>query len=376
MQRPVRNVSSLRGISLYNRLTCVTIRNARSGCQFVPGPHARLRRALAKAGLVGHNGRAESEMTGPVLRGNAPCFHGAFRSPHLKVLLISPTFTSLLPEDYGRPPLYEPIGLGYLAAITRERGFDVEVMDCYAEDWRNVKRIGRYTRIGMSEEAISERIRLAGPDVIGITFQFTGFDQDSKRIAALAKDVLPGVPIVVGGADASARSRDISVEPSVDVLVRGEGESSFLAVLEHYQKEGRIPNDLPGTTVKGSDNPPREEVEDVDSLPFPARDLLPMGVYLEDQFSLMPYAKRRPIGFMISSRGCPYNCVFCSTTKIWRRWRPRSPESVVDEIELLVREYGVREIAFQDDSFLVDPERVQRRACWAGRTPWAALSSR
>jgi radical SAM superfamily enzyme YgiQ (UPF0313 family) len=73
----------------------------------------------------------------------------------------------------------------------------------------------------------------------------------------------------------------------------------------------------------------------------------------------MPYAKRRPIGFLISSRGCPYNCIFCSTTKIWKRWRPRSPGRVVDEIELLVNEYGVREIAFQDDSFLVDPDRVR-----------------
>lgn len=278
----------------------------------------------------------------------------------MRVLLIQPTFTAILPEDYGRPAMYEPLGLGYLAAVARDRGHDVVVLDCIAEDWRHQQRECEYLRVGMKDADIADRMRHFNPDIIGVSCEFTGFDRDGRRIAALAKQTLPNAPVIVGGADATARAQSFAEEPFIDLVVRGEGEVVFLNLLERLEREGRLPDDLPGTSLPGRDNPAEDEITDVDSLPLPARDLLPMATYLEDQTPLMPYAKRQPIGFMVSSRGCPYNCIFCSTTKVWRKWRPRAPEKVVDEIEHLVRDYGVREIAFQDDSFLVDPERVRR----------------
>jgi len=278
----------------------------------------------------------------------------------VKVLLINPTFSAIFPSDYGRPALYEPLGLAYLAAALREAGHEPAILDCVAEGWRVRQRDGEFTRIGLTDLQILERVRKAKPEVIGVTSEFTGFERDSLRIAALVKEAMPSIPVLFGGADATARASEFIANANVDLVIRGEGEQTLCRVVDYFQKHSRLPLDFPGTSAKGQHNPPAEEIANVDEIPMPARDLLRMDIYLEDQTPLMPYAKRRPIGFMISSRGCPYNCVFCSTTKIWRRWRARSAEKVVDEIAFLVKTYGVREIAFQDDSFMVDPDRVRR----------------
>lgn len=254
--------------------------------------------------------------------------------------------------------MYEPLGLAYLAAAAREAGHEPMILDCVAEGWRERRKVGELSRIGLAEDEIERRVRAFAPDVVGITSQFTGFEDDALATAAIVRRALPGTPILVGGADASARPEELSRDPNVDVLVRSEGEAALLDWLARYAATGRIPVDVPGTAVDGRLNPDAELIADLDALPLPARDLIPMTTYLEDQTVLMPYAKRRPVGFMISSRGCPYRCIFCSTSRVWKRWRPRSPVSVVDELEMLANDYGVREVAFQDDSFLVDPARV------------------
>jgi len=276
----------------------------------------------------------------------------------VRVLLIQPPFTTRVVFKSKRPPMYEPLGLAYLAAAVREKGYDVAVLDCIAEAWWVQRPDGELTRFGLPEPEIEREIGDFAPDLIGVTCQFTGFDKDCLDVATLAKRALPNVPVVFGGADATARADTFIQNPNIDVIVRGEGETPFLAILEHYARARKLPVHVPGTTVAGCVNPVADEIADLDTVPMPARGLLPMKTYLEDQKAIMPYAKRRPIGFMISSRGCPYNCIFCSTTKIWRKWRPRSPKCVVDEIELLVNDYGCHEIAFQDDSFLANPARV------------------
>ncbi len=276
----------------------------------------------------------------------------------MKVLLIRPTFTGRLPKKQTRPDLYEPLGLAYLAAAAREAGHEPVVLDCMAEGWWVRREDGDLVRVGMPDEEIAARLHDEAPDLVGITCQFTGFDRDTLRIAALVKATLGDVPVVVGGPDASERSEALIEDPNIDLIVRSEGESVLTALLARLEADKALPEDLPGTTSKAAVNPLADLIEDLDGLPLPARDLLPMDVYLEDQRPLMPFAKRWPIGFLISSRGCPYDCVFCSTKRFWRTWRPRAPERVVDEIEYMVETFGVREIAFQDDSFLAQPKRV------------------
>lgn len=278
----------------------------------------------------------------------------------MRVLLIQPPLTTRIYEKAERPTMYEPLGLGYLAAVARENGHEPAVLDCLAEGWRTQRKQGDLTRYGLTEEEIEARIRAFKPDIVGVTCMFSGFDRDSRDVAAIAKRACPEVPVVVGGADATAEAAELVEDPHIDLVVRGEGERVLIGLLEALEREGALPMDLPGTTIGTHDNPLADHIGDLDTLPFPARDLLPMDAYHEDQRPIMPYAKRRPIGFMMSSRGCPYKCIFCSTRNVWTGWRPRSPGNVVDEIEVLVKEYGVREVAFLDDSFIVKPERVRR----------------
>jgi len=276
----------------------------------------------------------------------------------MRVLLMQPTLTCRWAETAERPTMYEPLGLGYLAAAVRERGHEPLVLDCLAEGWRVRQQDGELTRLGLRDDDIESRIRDFHPGLVGISCMFTGFDRDCTRLASIVKRVNRDIPVVVGGAHASALPETLIEEPNIDLVVRSEGEAVFLALLDCLERDGAVPDGLPGTATQNRANPLAELIPDLDALPFPARDLLPMDIYLEDQREIMPYAKRRPIGFMISSRGCPFNCIFCSTTKIWRRWRPRSPKNIVDEIEVLVNDYGCREIAFLDDSFLADKRRV------------------
>ncbi len=276
----------------------------------------------------------------------------------MKALLLAPTLTDRLPENPGRPRMNVPLRLGYLGAVAREHSHEVVVLDCLAEGWEIQQKNGELTRLGLRDDDIEIRIREIDPDVVGISCMYTGYDQDSKRIAAIAKKAKPNVPVVVGGADASARPTVFLDDPNIDLVVRSEGENIFIDLLAHLERQGSLPENMPGTAIKGKINPLADLIADVDTIPLPARDLLAMDIYLEDQRSVEPYAKRRPVGYVFSSRGCPYNCLFCSTRKVWRKWRPRAPKNVVDEIELLINDYHVREINFLDDSFLVDRGRV------------------
>lgn len=277
----------------------------------------------------------------------------------MRVLFIRPTLTAQMYEKCKRPTFYEPLGIAYLAAYIREKGHESVILDCLAEGWRTRQKTESLTRFGLRDDEIEARIKTIDPDVIGIECMFTGFDQDCLRTSALAKQLFPEVPVIVGGADASARADKLIQNPNIDIVVRGEGETTLLQILECFEKDNSIPHNILGTTTKECINNPQAELSNLDEIPFPARDLLPMDVFLDDQRSYMPYAKQLPVGIIMSSRGCPFDCIFCSTTKIWKKWRARSPKNIVDEIEFLATEYGIREIAFQDDSFLVDRKRIE-----------------
>jgi len=143
-------------------------------------------------------------------------------------------------------------------------------------------------------------------------------------------------------------------------VVVGEGEETFLQLVDRYCK-GEDYSELAGTALridgKVKANARRTLIEDLDRIPFPARDLMPMDKYFEILKS--PYLMRHPMTSVFSSRGCPYKCTFCSIHSVWERnWRKRSPENVVAELEHLVETYGVKEIAFLDDNLSVNRKRL------------------
>ena len=236
-----------------------------------------------------------------------------------------------------------PLGLAYIGSYVRKTGnHEVRIHDGLLHN---------------SDDAGFVRVLESfSPDVVGISGQATPAIYDVYHIARLVKRFDSKVLVVVGGAHVTFQDQETLNDCSeVDVVVRGEGEVTMSKLLDaHANNEGF--SRVPGITFrKGSsvivnkDNP---FIECLDSLPFPAYDLLDLPKY---------FLSRVHFATMITSRGCPFGCRFCTTSGIaGNRWRARTPENVLREMRLLVGRYGVREVAFVDDLFTLNLERVRR----------------
>jgi anaerobic magnesium-protoporphyrin IX monomethyl ester cyclase len=173
------------------------------------------------------------------------------------------------------------------------------------------------------------------------------------EIAAVAKS--RGSLVVMGGPHVSFLDEETLQTKYVDYVVRNEGEYSLLSLTDHLS--GRIPLDqVKGVSYLDNSHAKRTPdmpfIADLDSLPFPARDLLPMSLYRERM-------NGRPMTTMITSRGCPYNCEFCSSSEFFGvGWRARSVANIIEEVELLYHQYGYRALSFVDDNFTLLPSRA------------------
>lgn len=198
---------------------------------------------------------------------------------------------------------------------------------------------------------VKEEIDEFDPDYVGIS-AMTPTMPRACDVARLAKKSDPDRKVVIGGPHPTLLPEETMREcPSVDILVRGEGEKT---IRELSSKE--VPSDVRGVTYREDDeivqNEDRPPIMDLDELPFPAYHLLPMDEY---RVAGIRYAT------MMSSRGCPFNCTFCASSKICgKKWRGKSPERVLEQIKLLRKDYGVREIEMLDDTFVLDKSRAEK----------------
>lgn len=258
----------------------------------------------------------------------------------MKIVLIFP------PNVYQTKQSMPPLGIAWLAAVLRENGFkEVSLIDSMANRYSNEDIIGL--------------LKKESPDVVGISFgtqiRFSTFD-----LVKLIKKNFPKVSIVVGGPHPTLTPQDtLQNIPEIDIVVRGEGEVSFLNLVKEIDKNGSLEN-VKGISFRNKNNeivhnPDETAIENLDSLPLPARDLLPMEKY--EQVTAL--SKKRCTNIM-TSRGCPYRCVFCSVSEQWgHKIRQRSVKNVVDEIEYLLKTYPfLRGIRFFDDTFTVNKKRV------------------
>lgn len=246
----------------------------------------------------------------------------------MKVLLVNPTSANIYGALGNR---YPPLGLAYLAAVTRERGYTVSIVDLDLEPEHPVD-------FGMW-------------DVVGITSDTPRYPEALKVAKEAKKE---GCIVIMGGYHVSFRDEEALSSGLVDYVVRGEGDEVFPALLEALD-EGE-PEDVAGLSFRRNGRFVRTQnplpPQDLDSLPLPARDLLPMAKYRTN-------LRGRPSTSVITSRGCPFNCHFCASSAFGGlRWRPRSPSSVADEVEMLYRDYGYRAITFMDDNFTLSTKRV------------------
>lgn len=255
----------------------------------------------------------------------------------MKVLLVEPPKkTWELMGECVSPPL----GLAQLAAVLEEEGIGVEIVDCNAEE------------IGWSEleGVISQR----HPNVIGAT-ALTPFFYQALRAMEIAKRLDTGIITLLGGPHVTFTPEETLLEhPEIDFVVRGEGERTLVELLRCLEK-GQDPYQVKGIALRQDDRivltPPQPPV-DVNSLPLPAYHLLSMGSYYFTIFG--------KFATLLSSRGCPHKCTFCSEWRFWGAgWRPREPKRVVDEMELLNKEHGRECFWFGDDCFNVSAEHIR-----------------
>jgi anaerobic magnesium-protoporphyrin IX monomethyl ester cyclase len=268
--------------------------------------------------------------------------------------LISPPMITYEGDIFGMIPS-PPVGLACLAAYVRENGFSVTVLDCFGEapcvsgEYRK-----EFVRIGFSQDEIIKRI---DPDacLVGISIH-SGMTAAFCLSLALEIKKRLGKPVVMGGAHASTTYGEL-LEQGIDYAIIGEGEGPLLDLMQRIVA-GESCAGIPGVAMAGAALPPAEgRVVVMDDLPFPAWDLVPLEKYWSLGMSHSPVSGRFvPV---ITSRGCPFNCSFCSTPKIsGRNWRSYSPERAVQEIKHLQKTLGVKDIFIQDDNFNFDSDRV------------------
>jgi len=247
----------------------------------------------------------------------------------MRVLMVNPgsdhAFTRV---GFVMPPL----GAAYVAASLKRAGHDVAMHDFTVDD--SVPDYGSFDLVGISGDTPRHKRAL--------------------DIARAAKQA--GAVTVMGGPHVTFMDAETLAEPYVDYVVRGEGERTAVELVNAVASGG------PCTGIAGISymdngalvrNPDREPALDLDSMPFPARELLDMDLYRRAEMA------KRKLTSIISSRGCPSACRFCSSSRFsGRRWRPRSVESLVREIRLVTGEYGFGGVAFLDDNLTLDPARV------------------
>lgn len=284
----------------------------------------------------------------------------------MKICLINPP--QILHRRFGLPGIFQPLGLLYVAAVL-EQEYSVEVIDGALDNAGEVRKCAGQYYLGVDFDEIGERIRTGRPDIVGISVPFSVNEASALKVAEIVKGIDRGIVTVLGGPHPTVRPGEVLSSEYVDYIVIGEGEETFpelISKLEtgapdavrHVPGIGYKKN---GTPVLTSSRPP---IQDLDALPFPARHLLSMEKYFlaakksKDARRLYIFNERN--ASVITSRGCPYHCNFCSIhNTMGQRFRARGPENIISEIRRLAADYNIRHINFEDDNLTLDKKRAE-----------------
>ena len=279
-----------------------------------------------------------------------------------KVLLIQPpltTHTDLSSEPKG---IHPPIGLAYIGAVL-ERDYQVQIVDSVVEGYETELKLDRnIIRYGLTYKEIENRIDRFQPDVVGVSNLFSSGFREAYQVCSIVKKINPEIITVIGGPHPSALPEQVLQNKEIDFVVMGEGEYSFRDLLRGIETKDF--SELDGVAYKknGKVNVIAKSkfIDNLDELPFPARHLLPMEKYFKIGEAFI-ITRKKPFTPLNTSRGCVAKCTFCPVHATWGgRWRQRSAESVLNEIEYLVKTYGVKEIHFDDDNLVLNRKRAQK----------------
>jgi len=258
------------------------------------------------------------------------------------ILLINPTWLINNDENLWKKiaSCFPSLGLGYLAAVLERDGHKVFYLDCTAE------------KIALSET--KERLRqYPNIDFVGITAT-TPLIDSALSAAAYAKEVFPNVKVVLGGVHPSVMPDEVLSCGAVDYVVRDEGEETMLELVN-----GKADEEILGLSYKRGGkiihNPPRPLIQNLDTIPAPSYHLMPFDKY----YPPVGGYKRLPAMSIFATRGCPGRCTYCYRT-FRGVVRKRSAENIVDEIKLLQKDYGIKEICFYDDTFTLFKDEIKK----------------
>ncbi|MDI6759453.1 MAG: radical SAM protein [Candidatus Brocadiaceae bacterium] len=256
----------------------------------------------------------------------------------MKVLLINP------PSDSPQPVM--PLGLAYLAAALECDNVLVEVIDAWAErlDFDSLeKRIAQAKDVGL----------------IGITVMSPVYPTGIKTVQ-VARRASPYAKIIIGGTHPSSLPEQCLQEcPELDFVAVGEGENLIVQLVRALQGKSIPLNEIKGLWYRNNNkvitNHRAEPVQNLDELPFPARHLFPLEKYKVHP----PYRLYKSFATMITSRGCPFQCAYCTKSVSGQNFRYQSTERVIREIEFLIDKYNIKQIHFYDDDFTINKSRVE-----------------
>jgi len=279
----------------------------------------------------------------------------------MNILLIFPPST-IYGKDPTIPAVVLPLGLAYIAAYLEQHHYEVSIIDARSLSKDRVIVSPGKALYGLTDDELRREIEKRAPDIVGISCMYTAYSGDAHRVAKITKDINRAIAVVMGGAYASTLPNMALKDNNVDVVVHGEGEETFLELVQYIENKQEYV-EMRGISFKDKqglivNNPGRPLIADLDTIPFPARHLLDMNLYLDNKPGF--YAMRAPSATMITSRGCPNACIYCTIQSVWgnRKWRGRSPQNVVNEIEVLHKEYGIKEIYWMDDSAGTSKQRL------------------
>lgn len=293
----------------------------------------------------------KEEISVPINQDNALIDHKVTKQDNPKnnlekvhILLMTPPCIDLYKGLRDVAPISPPLGLLYVASVLEKKSASLKIMDAFAEnlDWHQIE----------------EKFKQYNPDILGLTCVTSTFGEVAK-IAGIAKKSNPNITVVVGGPHVTATPKQtLEKYPEMDIIVIGEGDYTLLDIDAALQENREL------KAVKGiayrKDNqiivtPPRPMIHNLDEVPFPARHLVKNELYKPPTH----ISGRDSFFSILSSRGCPNLCTFCSSKITFgSAIRYRSPENVLEEIKQSIKFVNTNYLVFMDDTFTVNKERV------------------
>ncbi len=285
----------------------------------------------------------------------------AYQKKIQKVLLIFPP-TKLLRGGFKL--CLPPLGIAYLAAVIKN-DYQVKILDATVEGFYRELVISReFIRYGLFLQDIGKEIEKFSPDVLGISCLYSSQYPMVIEICKLTKEIDKKIITMAGGTHPTFLAKECLCNQDLDFIILGEWQYTFRELLQRI-KNGRDFTGIDGLAFRENGNirvnPKTKYIEQLDGLPFPARELLPMDKYQQVNMPHGSIAKSKMNTTLITSRGCRARCIFCSSARFWgNRYRTRSAQNVLDELEHLVRDYGIKEIHFEDDNLTLNRERARQ----------------